>query len=566
MPIANNWRSTVWNHGLPGILEVNLNPMKTKRAFIVILAGLILSGFPAAYGQPDKPVESEIRDITVFLARAQVTRTVKTRVEAGRTSLVIGELASQLDPNSIQVAGKGNFLILGTSHRQNFLQDINMPKSLRVLKDSLEYYKRQLMLEEGQKEILNKEEAMLVANQRIGGNNANLTVTELKSMADFFRARLGDIVVSRMNQESNIRKINDKMARVQSQISTQNELFSRNSSEIVVNVSADNATPAELEVSYVVSRAGWQPVYDLRAMNTKSPVQLNYRANVFQSTGEEWKNVKLILSTANPNLGGLKPELAAQVLDFMQVMPYRNYDKRMKSAAPAAMERAEDGPAALELTDAATVAELVSTVESAVATSFVIAVPYTVASSSKPTLVEIGKHDLQASYQYAVAPKLDPDAFLMARATGWEDYNLLPGEASVFFEGTFVGKTYLDPRSIKDTLSVSLGRDKRIVVKREKVKDLTTRKAIGSSIRETRGYEISVRNSRSEAITIVVEDQVPVSRNSQIEVSVTDVGGASWNRETGKLTWTWTLQPSESKKATFRFEVKYPKDKQVSGL
>lgn len=540
--------------------------MNTKHAFALLFIGLIISSLPVAYGQPEKPVDSEIRDITVFLARAQVTRTVKAKLEAGRTNLILGGLAAQLDPTSIQVAGKGNFLILGTTHRQNFLQDINMPKSLRVLRDSLEYYKRQLIVEEGQREILNKEEAMLVANQRIGGNNANLTVAELKSMADFFRNRLGDIVVSRMKQEANIRKINDKMARVQSQIDTQNELLSRNSSEIVVSVSADAAATAELEVSYVVSRAGWQPVYDLRAINTKSPVQLSYKANVFQSTGEEWKNVRLILSTANPNLGGLKPELAAQVLDFIQVMPYRGYDKRMKSAAPVAMERAEDGPAEVTLADAATMADLVTTVESAVTTSFVIALPYTVASSTKPTMVEIGKHDLQASYQYAVAPKLDPDAFLMARATGWEDYNLLPGEASVFFEGTFVGKTFIDPTSIRDTLSVSLGRDKRIVVKREKVKDLTSRKAIGSNIRETRGYEISVRNTRSEAITIVVEDQVPVSRNNLIEVSVTDVGGASWNRDTGKLNWTWTLQPSESRKGAFKFEVKYPKDKTITGL
>lgn len=539
--------------------------MKTKRAFAFLLAGLIFAGLPGAFSQPEKAVESEIRDITVFLARAQVTRTVKTRLEAGRTSLVIGGLASQLDPNSIQVAGKGNFIILGTNHRQNFLQDVNMPKSLRVLKDSLEFYKRQLVVEEGQKEILNKEEAMLVANQRIGGNNANLTVAELKSMADFFRTHLGDIVVSRMKQEASTRKINEKISRVQAQINTQSELYSRNSSEIVVNVSADNATSVDLEVSYVVSRAGWQPVYDLRAVNTKSPVQLSYKANVFQSTGEEWKNVKLILSTANPNLGGLKPELVSQVLDFIQVMPYRNYDKRMKAAAPVAMERAEDVGAG-EQPEAVTMADFVSTVESAVTTSFVLAIPYTVTSSTKPTLVDIGKHDLQASYQYAVAPKLDPDAFLMARATGWEDYSLLPGEASVFFEGTFVGKTYLDPQSIKDTLSISLGRDKRIVVKREKVKDLTSRKAIGANLRETRGYEISVRNSRSETITIVVEDQVPVSRNSQIEVTVTDVGGATWNRETGKLTWTWTLQPSESKRAAFRFEVKYPKDKTINGL
>lgn len=539
--------------------------MNNQRAFPLILAGLFLLGPFVTFGQADKPVDSEIKDITVFLARAQVTRTVKTRLDAGRTTLVITGLASQLDPNSIQVAGKGSFLILGTSHRQNFLQDVNMPKSLKVLKDSLEYYRQQLVVEESRKEILNKEEAMLTANQRIGGGNSNLSVAELKGMADFFRSRLGEIVVARMKQDAAIRKMNEKITRVQMQINAQNELYARNSSEIVVNVSAESATPAELEVSYVVSRAGWHPVYDLRATNTKGPVQLSYKANVFQSTGEEWKNVKLTLSTANPNLGGLKPELVSQVLDFLQVTSYRDgYAVRSKSA-PVAMERAE-GPVALQMEDAESMAEFVSTVETAVNTEFVIALPYTVASSNKPTLVDIGRHELQASYQYAVAPKLDGDAFLMARATGWEELSLLPGEASVFFEGTYVGKTFIDPSQIRDTLSLSLGRDKRIVVKREKVKDFTSRKSIGGSIRETRAFEISVRNSRQEPVTIVVEDQVPVSRNTQIEVAVTDVGGAQWNRDTGKLSWIMTLQPSEMKKVFFKYEVKYPKDKPISGL
>ena len=368
-----------------------------------------------------------------------------------------------------------------------------------------------------------------------------------------------------MKQDGAIRKLNEKIARVQSQINTQSELYKRNSSEIVVSVSADGPTSVELEVSYVVSRAGWQPIYDLRAVNTKNPVQLSYKANVFQSTGEEWKNVKLVLSTANPNLGGLKPELAAQVLDFIQVTPYKSYDKRKKSA-PAAMERAEDAAVLAEVAEAATTADFVSTVQSAVNTSFVISLPYSVPSSNQPTLVDIGRHELKSEYQYAVAPKLDADAFLMARATGWEELNLLPGQANVFFEGTYVGKTFIDPGIIRDTLSLSLGRDKRIVVKREKVKDLSSRNFIGKNVRETRGYEISVRNTRMEPVRIVVEDQVPLSRNNLIEVQVTDVGGAAWNKETGKLTWTWTLQPSETRKTTFRFEVKYPKDKPISGL
>lgn len=540
--------------------------MNTKHAFPVILAGIFLLGSSMSYGQTDKPVESTIKDITVFLARAQVAREVKTRIEPGKTNLVIHGLAAQMDPNSIQVAGKGNFIILGTTHRPNFLHEVNMPKSLRVLKDSLEYYQRAVIIEQSQKEILNKEEAMLSANQHIGGTTSNLTVAELKAMADFFRSRLSEIVIARMKQDGSIKKLNDKITRVQSQINVQNELLVRNSSEIVVSVSADKPTPVELEVTYVVSRAGWQPIYDLRVANTKSPVQLGYKANVFQSTGEEWKEVKLTLSTANPNLGGLKPELSAQVLDFMQIVAYRDYDnKRAAKSGPVAVDR-EDAPAAMELNEAISTADLVDVLETAVNTEFAISMPYTVSSSNKPTLVEIQNHEMQAIYQYAVAPKLDGDAFLMARASGWEEFNLLPGEANVFFEGSFVGKTFVDPRTIKDTLSLSLGRDKRIVVTREKVKDFTSRKVIGSNRRDSYAYEISVRNTRQEPITIVIEDQVPVSKNSLIEVNVIDDGGSRWNRETGKLLWTWTLQSSESRKATFRFEVKYPKDKSISGL
>ena len=537
--------------------------MNTKNAFLTILSGIFLLGSFSMLAQPEKPVESSIRNITVFLSRAQVSRDVKTRIEAGKTNIVVTGLTTQLDPNSIQVSGKGNFMILGTSHRQNFLQEVNMPKSMRILRDSLEYYQRLQIIEQSKREILDKEEALLSANQKIGGSSQNLTVAELKAMADFYRSRLSDIVITRMKQDASVRKLGEKMARVQAQINTQNELYSRNTSEIVISVNAESATPVELEVDYIVSRAGWFPVYDLRVSNTKSPVQLSYKANVFQSTGEEWKNVKLTLSTANPNLSGLKPELVTQYLDFFQ--PMINYNRRAKSM-PMDAKREDAGFAAAELEIAESSASLVSTLETAVNTEFAISLPYNVPSSNKPTLVEIHQHELPAIYQYAVAPKLDADAFLMARATGWEDFNLLPGEANVFFEGTYVGKTFIDPNSIKDTLSLSLGRDKRIVVKREKVKDFASRKAIGSNIRETQAYEISIRNTRQEAITVVIEDQVPISRTSLIEVTLIDAGGAQWNKDTGKLSWTWTLQPSETKKAVFKFEVKYPKDKQVSGL
>jgi len=215
---------------------------------------------------------------------------------------------------------------------------------------------------------------------------------------------------------------------------------------------------------------------------------------------------------------------------------------------------------------AETTAQFVSTIQTTLNTEFDISLPYTVVSSSKPTLVDIRNYEVKADYLYSVAPKLDGDAFLLARATGWEEYSLLPGEANIFFEGTFVGKTFIDPNTIKDTISVSLGRDKRIVVKREKLKELTSRKLIGANQRESYAWEISVRNTKAEAIKVIVEDQVPISQNSQIEVSVLDVAGAKYNMDTGKLSRELNLQPNETKKMVFKYAVKYPKDKTVNGL
>lgn len=358
------------------------------------------------------------------------------------------------------------------------------------------------------------------------------------------------------------------MGKLNNQINEQNELYNRGTSEIVVSLSADAATAVDLDVNYVVANAGWYPVYDLRAINTKSPVQLSYKASVFQSTGEEWKNVKLKLSTANPNQSGLKPELSSWILDFYQpaAMGYFNDKKAARAVAGAPSMEMAKMDAELEAPVASSVADYVSTIQTSLNTEFDISLPYTVVSAAKATTVDIRKYEMKADYIYSVAPKLDKDAFLLARATDWEEFSLLPGEANIFFEGTFVGKSFIDPNNIKDTLSVSLGRDKRIVVKREKLKDLTSRNFVGSTKKESYAYEISVRNTKNEPIRIVVEDQVPIAQNTQIDVSLQNAGGAKYNKTNGKLVWELELKANETRKLSYQFEVKYPKDKQVTGL
>jgi uncharacterized protein (TIGR02231 family) len=535
---------------------------KIMKNFIFIV--LICASINTSMAQNEKVVDSKISRVTVFLNQAQVSREIKASVAAGKTELVISGLTSNLDQRSVQVSGKGNIVILGISHRQNFISEFNMPASIKKLKDSLNTYQQWINVEQNQKEILNKEEQMLISNQVIGGKNQNLTVAELKAMSDFYRNRLTEISTAKMLSDNKIKKYKDRTNILQKQFNEQNDLYKRNTSEIVVSVSANAATNVELEMNYLVSNAGWTPVYDLRALNTNSPMQLNYKANVYQNTGEEWTNVKLKLSTGNPALGGVKPELYTWFVDFEQVVAYYN-EKQLRSApAVARLEMRAEPEGAFE--DVSTTALFVNPMQTTLNTEFEISLPYSVSSSRKPTLVDIRKFDMDASYVYAVTPKLESDAFLLAKITGWEAYDLLPGEASVFFEGTYVGKSYIDPSNIQDTLRVSLGRDKRIVVQREKVKDFTSRATIGSSQRETYAWEISIRNNKNDGLKLIVEDQIPVSKNKDIEVSVIDLAGAKHDKENGMLTWQFNLKPNESQKIVYKYEVKYPKDRRIGGL
>lgn len=518
-----------------------------------------------AFAQHEKTVESKISHVTVFLTRAQVTREAKARIQEGTTNLVIKGLTAQLDPNSIQVSAKGSVVLLGISHQQNYLNEFATSTRIRTLNDSLHEIQNGILFETTQKNILDKEENMLLSNQKIGGSNQNLPVNELKNMADFFRTRLSEISLARLRHEERIKKLNEALLKVQQQVRVETESGSKNTSEIVVNLSAKSAADVELDVKYVVANAGWVPLYDLRGTNTRAPLSLLYKANVFQSTGENWKNVRLKLSTANPTLGGVKPDLHPWHLDFYQREYYQKYKR-----AEAARDRSQAPSALSEIVvaqqESETTADFVNVIQTSLNTEFDIALPYSINSAGKASTVDIARHDLKANYRYAATPKLDPDAFLLAGATGWSDFNLLPGEANVFFEGTFVGKTFIDPQSIKDTLFVSLGRDKRIVIKRQQVKDFKSQVVIGLNQRESHGFEIEVRNNQSEAITITLEDQIPVSNNSLIEVSLLKSDGAKFSSGNGKLEWEITLKPNETRKFVYQFEVKFPKDKSIAGL
>lgn len=516
---------------------------------------------------------SKIEEVTVFLSSAQIKSKAEKTVEPGTTTLVFENLSRNIDPNSIQVEGLGAFTILSVTHRMNYLNDSKKPQNIIALGDSLEALKTKLELNQGLVNIYEQEKTLLDANKNIKGQNATLMAEDIEDVADFFRLRMSDIMLKKIELAKIQKELNEKLNRVQNQLNEFNAKRNQPTSEVVVEVSAEAKVNARFSITYVVYTAGWNPGYDLRAKDTQSPVTLAYKANVYQNTGMDWENVKLVLSTGNPTQSGTKPQMQPWLLNFQTrtFSPGGSYkDKPSKAAGiaePSMSNRAYDFKTEDEevyLPPASTAAEYTKLTESQLNMEFSIKIPYTIPDDGKPHTVQIQNISLPAIYEYYAAPKLDKEAFLLARISGWDAYNLLSGEANIFYEGTFTGKSFINTQITKDTLDISLGRDKNIVITRNRIKDFTEKKIIGGSKKETIGIEIAIKNKKNIPVEILVQDQVPVSINKEIEVETIELSSAKKNEENGFIEWKTILGPSASMKYIFKYSVKYPKDKLIN--
>jgi len=515
------------------------------------------------------PVKSEITKVTVFLSGAQVTRTASATIPAGQSYFVFGGLSQYVNASSIQVKGTGDFTILSVSEQLDYLSSQTKTKEVQVMEDSLESYNTQLLFQQSMLNVYTEEKTMIIANQAIGGANTGVKVEDVKTLADYFRTHLADISSKLLITNAKIIKIKENITKVTSQLATENAKLNIPTSEITVAVSAKTRVAATFELTYAVSGAYWYATYDLRATNVDNPISLDYKANVYQTTGEDWKNVTLTLSTGNPTQSGSKP-----IINPWYLYIYNNYTSDYRTmnevtvTADQETKKSEDksnAPKAQMYTPvkAETTSSYTSVDVNATNFEFDISIPYTINSGGKNTVVDIQSNTLPATYQYYCAPKLDPSAFLLAKVTGWENYNLLSGYINLYFEGTYIGKSYLDVKNTKDTIDFSLGRDENIVVTRVKQKEFSSTKLVGANRKVAVAWEIDVRNKKKTPVNIVVEDQIPLTTDKQIEIEKGDSPEAAYDETTGSLKWTMKLASAETKKLKFSYTVKYPKDKSV---
>jgi uncharacterized protein (TIGR02231 family) len=516
----------------------------------------------------EKRTTATIKEVTVYLNGAQINTISEVSIPAGSSEIIIENLPENISDDQLQAKGEGDFIIQSVVRKINYLNENQLPKEVKALKDSLEALNYELAKQQALERIYTQEEEVLMANKSIGGNNNGVDALGLEEMVNFLRKRLTELYSKKADSQKARLQIQEKMARINNQL---NELNNKNKyrfSEVIISVISTTAQKAKINLSYFVNDAGWTPYYNIRAVDASSPLQLEYKANVWQHTGYDWSKVKLTLSTGNPFINATKPEMQPWWVTYEAPV----YPMKTKGVM---MSRTSEGNAAYEAEDvqndallvpmpAPTTAAYTKVTEASTNVLFEISLPYTIPSDGKQYAVSVQESSIEASYKYYAAPKLDKDAFLLAYITSWEKYNLLAAEANIYFEGMYVGKTYINTASTGDTLQLSLGRDKNVSVERNTLKDYTEKKIMASDKKETHGYEIVVKNKKKKDIEILLQDQIPLSTNKEIIVELLEKSRAEYKVESGFLTWNLKIKSGADEKVKFSYSIQYPKDKIIT--
>lgn len=610
----------------------------------------------AVTAQKTEELTSKIEKVTVFINGAQVHRTAKTNIAAGKTELVFNGISPGIDKQSIQVKGDGKFTILSVTHVLNYLKQQEVNNEIKLLQDKRDELTAKITEQTSILNVYKQEQALLEKNQSIGGSQTGVNTDNLKAAADFQRSRMMEVLLKQNEINEQLRSLNASLQQVNAQLTLLDPQKLKPTSEIHVIISSKENTPAKFDISYYVKDAGWFANYDLRVKDVSSPMEIYYKANVYQSSGEDWKEIKVTLSNGSPDESGEAPRLEAWRLHYgeaeydygydfnaYRINDYRAsgnnritgkvIDKVSKEALAGATIKIPgttvgtitdlDGNFDLVMPAGASslqagclgyqnqiitnissyiVISLVSSVslqevavtysnKSAVASrdisgtgkkvasssleletsiiykpttfNYDIEEPYTILNDGKVYTIDIQALEIPASYQYFTVPKADKNAFLTAKITEWQELNLLPGEANLFFEGTYLGKTILDVANASDTLSVYLGRDKGIAIQRNKMKEFTKKQFVGNSKKETVAYEIILRNNKKQAVDIVAKDQFPISTGNEIEVEKLEYSNGEIEDNTDIITWKIKLEPGEQKTISLSYSVKYPKNREL---
>jgi uncharacterized protein (TIGR02231 family) len=544
---------------------------------------LVLVAFPAFSGDGDI-VKATTSDVTVYAQGAQLFQKASYSISSGTSEIIIEGISPRIDQNSIQVKATGSVVILDTKYTIYYPEPkavtleglpLKIRNDIKFLEDSLDKIAYEILDYQSEIDVLNATKTILNNNGMVKGmGKVNDSINLLKETVNYYMVKMVEInkSLSSLNQ-----KKADKVKKQSAMQMRLQKLKQYQDSEgevdeigpihrIVVTLTSKEAVSGKLNISYLVSSCGWTPMYDLRSDGLTSKINLTYKAKIYQNSGLDWDEVNLSISTNDPYQNKTKPDLHPWYIDYyVYRKDYYNYN------APAMEEKMVMGytnslsnTRALEDVDNVTIAQYSSDFTQVIrqlnSVEFKIDLPYSIKSDGQEHMVLIKVADLSADYTYYSVPKLDNGVYLVAQLSKLDQLGLVPAQANIFFDGTYIGETYIDPTTIEDTLNLSLGKDPNIIVKRNLLKEESKEKIIGDKKEKTMSYSIEAKNQKATEIDIIILDQLPITQNGDIEIEKLDIGKATIDESTGIIQWKFSMKSKESRKMNFSYRVKYSKD------
>ncbi|MFL5729528.1 MAG: DUF4139 domain-containing protein [Cytophagaceae bacterium] len=504
--------------------------------------------------------QSGIKEVKVFFQGAEISRTFSATLPAGRTELKIVNLSTSIDPNSIIVTSAGA-KVISIYNEVDFADKLKNDEALRKLRDSIQIVQSRRAQIEFQQDALEEEGKVLLKNSaRVGNTQGGISLSELDQTSIYLRRKLEEIAGLAFQKEKELNKytmIYDQLRQREQELQRED---SSSSTNVYVLAETSVQQKCSFSLSYYVKSCGWAPTYNIYSKGTGTPLDMEYKANVLNNCGEDWNKVKLTLLAGNPSRSLSLPNMETWVLAYQHKRRTGKVYGYNESGDEGALSKKQIKNGQTGNSKAYELQEIEMEEGEMV---FGIEGSHTIPSSERKYMVDISRSKVDASYLYQTVPKIDAKAYLIAKVKDWENLKLIEGDANIFLNDTYVGRTYLDPLAAGDTLDISLGPDPAIQITRVKKKDFSTRKLLGLHLIESFVYEIDVRNLNKTPIFIEVFDQVPIPQQEEIQITRDEMPDVLYQENTGKLTWKLEIPGAQTSKIKMGYSIKYPRDKMV---
>ncbi len=521
-------------------------------------------------------INTAITKVTVYTDRALITRQGNIQLTGTETQLVIEKLPMTIDPESIRVSGRGQAAvkILGVhSERHRFTQPVNdkiaeVTAQIEALTVEQQQIQTQMATVQMQSDFVIGLQQKTEETFSNGLAKQKISLVETLGFIDTIGQKFTEYSTSIANYRQQHQELEKELQVYRSRLKSFSNPQAAESYQIKVDLES-TAGQFQLEISYVVERASWQPLYDLRIDTDSRQLQLTYLAEITQRTGEDWNHVALTLSTAQPGLGNLPPQLNPWYVDWPQPVAGQEFMRR-RSPAPASsalMMMADDAYDSGEGEEIAAENVIATTNRQGGVVTFRLAGGGNIPNDGSPHKATIFRQEYPCQLNYVAMPSLVSFTYLRAQVQNpSEGATLLPGNANIFRDEMFVGTTNLENVAPGQDFQLNLGIDESILIDRQLVERQVEKKFLGSNRRIVYAYRVQLHNLQSQAVKLQLADRIPHSRSEKIKIKLLRTNPATALGELGRLNWELDLAAQQQLDVYYQFSIEHPEDGSVLGL